>query len=348
MPKPAAEVFRDFVRFTGDGLPGAPANAQLPTGDPQSGVHHPDKASIREWATYFEQAVSSGSPVAMATVYAVQPLAVEGYYRVEYSSGRSDLNQYGYTANVKRTGGTRRPVAAQLNAYSLDPAGSAASSVFGIACEAWTGDATTNAQTSAGLKGIEPAVISQYHANDQNIWGMDVVFKNRRDGGSVLHGSIGSNAFNRYSHALHISSQGRSPLGEYCGWNTGIYFASSSLDASIDGPAIGIDFRDAPTARMSHAIALADLMSIGFSGNATSGVDVSIRYVDSSGRVQFRNGGTAPVEVMVAGGNAGVAINGTKVIGGQGAAIANAAAGTEATTINAILARLRAHGLIAT
>ena len=48
MPKTANEVFRDFVRFTGDGLPGEPANAPLPHGDERSGVHHPSKADIRE------------------------------------------------------------------------------------------------------------------------------------------------------------------------------------------------------------------------------------------------------------------------------------------------------------
>lgn len=41
-------------------------------------------------------------------------------------------------------------------------------------------------------------------------------------------------------------------------------------------------------------------------------------------------------------------INGTKVVGPRGAAIVDAAAGTEVATINAILTRLRAHGLIAT
>ncbi|VTO14095.1 hypothetical protein [Brevundimonas vancanneytii] len=41
-----------------------------------------------------------------------------------------------------------------------------------------------------------------------------------------------------------------------------------------------------------------------------------------------------------------VLIGGTKVVGPQGASIADAATGTEVTTINAILARLRAHGLI--
>ena len=41
-------------------------------------------------------------------------------------------------------------------------------------------------------------------------------------------------------------------------------------------------------------------------------------------------------------------VNGTKVVGPRGAAIVDAAAGTEVATINAILTRLRAHGLIAT
>lgn len=43
-----------------------------------------------------------------------------------------------------------------------------------------------------------------------------------------------------------------------------------------------------------------------------------------------------------------VRINGTKVIGPRQAAIQNATSGTEIATINAILTRLRAHGLIAT
>ena len=44
----------------------------------------------------------------------------------------------------------------------------------------------------------------------------------------------------------------------------------------------------------------------------------------------------------------GYSVNGTRVVGGQAAAIANATAGTEIATINAILAALRNHGLIAT
>lgn len=50
MPKSANEVWRDFVRFTGDGLPNEPVGHGLPTGDPSSGEHSPKKWEIRDWA----------------------------------------------------------------------------------------------------------------------------------------------------------------------------------------------------------------------------------------------------------------------------------------------------------
>jgi hypothetical protein len=40
-------ALRDFVRYTGDGLPNAPVGAPLPIGDPSSGVHNPSKAELR-------------------------------------------------------------------------------------------------------------------------------------------------------------------------------------------------------------------------------------------------------------------------------------------------------------
>lgn len=39
--------FREFRRYTGDGLPGEPTNAPLPVGDPQSGPWNPKKANLR-------------------------------------------------------------------------------------------------------------------------------------------------------------------------------------------------------------------------------------------------------------------------------------------------------------
>lgn len=40
-------VYREFRRYTGDGLPAEPLNAILPIGDPQSGPHSPKKSEIR-------------------------------------------------------------------------------------------------------------------------------------------------------------------------------------------------------------------------------------------------------------------------------------------------------------
>ncbi|UOA23587.1 hypothetical protein DSM110277_02016 [Sulfitobacter pontiacus] len=41
-------AFRDFVRFTGDGLPGEPVGRPLPQGDPASGQFNPPKKQVRE------------------------------------------------------------------------------------------------------------------------------------------------------------------------------------------------------------------------------------------------------------------------------------------------------------
>lgn len=40
-------VYREFNRYTGDGLPGEPVNAPLPVGDPQSGPNNPKKSELR-------------------------------------------------------------------------------------------------------------------------------------------------------------------------------------------------------------------------------------------------------------------------------------------------------------
>lgn len=112
---------------------------------------------------------------------------------------------------------------------------------WGIATEAWTGDLNTAGTNSVPLVGGEFSVISQTYANTSNVYGTDIVFKNRKDGGAVL-GGVGTSAqYNKKSVAIHIDSQPRSST-EYCGWRTGIKFETNSLDRSVDGYAIGIDF----------------------------------------------------------------------------------------------------------
>lgn len=48
MPRLVDKLIRDHVRYTGDGLPGEPANAPLPIGDPGSGVYNPTKRDLRD------------------------------------------------------------------------------------------------------------------------------------------------------------------------------------------------------------------------------------------------------------------------------------------------------------
>lgn len=86
MPKPANEVFRDFVRYTDDGLPNAPVGHPLPVGDPRSGVHNPPKAAIRDWANGFKDWVTD----AVAGVEDATALAADRTYYV--STTGSDSN----------------------------------------------------------------------------------------------------------------------------------------------------------------------------------------------------------------------------------------------------------------
>lgn len=68
MPKSVDEVFRDFVRYTGDGKPNDPVGKPLPIGDPASGVHHPPKADIRDaLGGVYEAAVIAEDLVELAT-----------------------------------------------------------------------------------------------------------------------------------------------------------------------------------------------------------------------------------------------------------------------------------------
>ena len=101
---------------------------------------------------------------------------------------------------------------------------------WGIATEAWS---MPGAKSS--LVGGEFSVVSLNHDQRHDIRGADLVFKNRRDGaGSV--GRVGENRYNENSRALNISSQPRSSTGEYCGWQTGVYFDKDSLDRTASKP----------------------------------------------------------------------------------------------------------------
>ncbi|MEK5777746.1 hypothetical protein VXE44_22025, partial [Acinetobacter nosocomialis] len=83
--------------------------------------------------------------------------------------------------------------------------------------------------------------------------------------------------------------------------------------------------------------------------NSEQPYGVTTFYQNGNPCAQFPEIGDAKFSSWVDAKN-GFYVNGTKVIGGQGNAIPNAASDTNSlqTTINAILGVLRAHGLIAT
>lgn len=66
MAKTANEVLRDFVRFTGDGLPNDPAGHPLPIGDPSSGVHNPTKKDFRDLLNTIAAFAADSSTIAGA------------------------------------------------------------------------------------------------------------------------------------------------------------------------------------------------------------------------------------------------------------------------------------------
>ena len=59
-------AMRDFVRFTGDGKPGAPVGKPLPVGDPASGEWNPPKKQVREAFTSLADVADGLNPVPAA------------------------------------------------------------------------------------------------------------------------------------------------------------------------------------------------------------------------------------------------------------------------------------------
>jgi hypothetical protein len=54
------KAFREFRRYTSDGLPSAPVSAPLPVGDPSSGIYNPAKSEIRDAFEDVQTAINAG------------------------------------------------------------------------------------------------------------------------------------------------------------------------------------------------------------------------------------------------------------------------------------------------
>lgn len=152
-----------------------------------------------------------------------------GDFRLEVDSTRppesEDTSLMGYV--LLRPGASQsRAVGTVGRAYSLSAR--PGNTVWGMVTEA------INFPTAMGnVVGTESAVVNMAPGNTAELRGLDVVFKNRMD--ASLNDpvpAVGENRFNESSAAVYISSQPRSPAGEYSGWQAGLRFGRSSLDRS--------------------------------------------------------------------------------------------------------------------
>ncbi|MCJ2009212.1 hypothetical protein [Methylobacterium sp. J-092] len=252
------------------------------------------------------------------------PVSTTRAFRTAYTSAATGSILYGYTANVKGAGaGTDLAVGAQINAYST---GTGIRPVWGIATEAWTGDATTAPSATAPLISGEHAVIAQHDANDQALVGADAVFKNRKDGATSPLKGLGANGYNLNSRAFQISAQARSSAGEYSGWACGLCFLPNSLDRTSAGLAVGIDMSAVDSTRLASAFRMPTNGKITWDGDArqvgiTSGSlvynvsGVTVLGVSSAGNV------TLPANAQIGGpgggaltlGNVASAVNTVRV-----------------------------------
>lgn len=144
-----------------------------------------------------------------------------GKVTIERNDLDDTVSKYGLTAVLKKTSGVNNVCSLYAETYSMG----ADCTAFGLAVVAGTGDQDEEPTSSSILVGGEFKVFSQYHANDNILAGITIPFATRSgEGNPVLHGGVGDNAFNENSRAIQISSQARSSVGEYCGWNKGIVF----------------------------------------------------------------------------------------------------------------------------
>lgn len=164
--------------------------------------------------------------------------------------------------------------------------------------------------------------------------------------------------------AIHVT--GNQQWGDAAGWQYGLEFTQNSLRGS--GTAIHQQADVAASLETSGVASAADILLQGdstygaiFGGAYTSGTAIrlttgngigweatnNIRTRFESSAIRTTNAG-AERWALSTSASPSLSFLGTKVVGTQQAAIPDATTGTEVDTLNAILAAMRAHGLIAT
>jgi len=135
----------------------------------------------------------------------------------EENAEQAAISAFSWASN----GNSRMIVGGALRAYSenIQPLG------------VWGADilAAGSPIADAQLVGAEIGVYQRNHNNRQAAVGVNIIFGNRL-GVPEPVGGIGHNKYNIYTEALKISSQGRSPAGEYSGWGKVLKIDDFALD----------------------------------------------------------------------------------------------------------------------
>lgn len=215
------------------------------------------------------------------------------YSKVTANPSNNAAILYGFASNVVRTGKDNHTVGGQFSAYAGPGIVLAAGQIFGVVSQA-----ISDPTTPAVLVGAEFAVCNLYHnTGTQALWGCNIVFKDRGDGAATPVGGLGANRYNVNSKAIVLSAQPRGTAGEFCGWNTGIFFDATAMDSSALGLGHAIDTASIPylggadpaTAyKCSSILRMRAMQSIIFDDSSTA---VRIYFDPFASRIKITNGG---------------------------------------------------------
>lgn len=192
---------------------------------------------------------------------------------------------YGFLSAVTRTSGAATTVGAKFEAKANVAVNS---EVIGVSANAWV-SASSASSASATISTV-------YQESSNNVSakaGVRVVFRNRPDGVSTPFSGLGGNKYNANTVGISVESSGRGSVGEFCGWNRGIVFKPSGLDATSTNKAVGIDFSDIPDSELSRieaGIRLKHDMAIEFNADAAAYTALKLIYKRPTKTLQLTYG----------------------------------------------------------
>lgn len=178
---PLNKAFRDHRRYTGDGLANEPTGAPLPIGDPESGVHDPDKPTIRGAFGSVQTAMQAGVDAAETAATAAQ-VAQAGAEtaRAEAEAivgfGVTDIRSYGgvadgsnsATALVDALATGRRVLVPAVGTWVIQPTTAQAAAIL-AALDRVDAEDTLTITLPSGTVSVASGVLARIGPNCHNI-----------------------------------------------------------------------------------------------------------------------------------------------------------------------------------